>query len=56
MTGKNLKSLRHHSLQGEISKKYSHGFYPFDGDDSRRVYWNEKDNKIVLEKIDDHLK
>jgi len=52
----NLKSLKYHSLSGQISQKYSHEFYPFDGNDSRRVYCNEKDNYIILEKIGDHLK
>ena len=54
--GENLKSLRYHNLKGEIAKKYSHEFYPFDGNDSRRVYCNERDGKIILEKIDEHLK
>ncbi len=54
--GINPKSLRYHSLTGEISKKYSHEFYPFSGDDSRRVYCNEKNNKIILKKIGAHLK
>lgn len=54
--GENLKSLNYHPLKGEIAKKYSHEFYPFDGNDNRRVYCNEKDWKIVLEKIGSHLK
>lgn len=41
-TKENLKSLHYHELKGEISKKYSHEFYPFDGNDSRRAYCNEK--------------
>jgi len=52
----NLKSLKYHSLNGQISQKYSHEFYPFDGNDSRRVYCNEKNENIILEKIDSHLK
>jgi putative CRISPR-associated protein (TIGR02619 family) len=52
----NLKSLKYHSLNGQISQKYSNEFYPFDGNDSRRVYCNEKDKEIILEKIDSHLK
>ncbi len=54
--GKNLKSLRYHDLKGEVAQNYSHEFYPFDGNDSRRVYCNEKDKKIILQKIDAHLK
>jgi len=54
--GENLKSLRYHDLKGEIAKKYSHEFYPFDGNDSRRVYCNERDGSVILEKIDGHLK
>jgi len=56
LKNENLKSLRYHSLSGEIAQKYSHEFYPFDGNDSRRVFCNEENNKIILEKIDDHLK
>ena len=52
----NLKSLNYHALKGNISERYSHEFYPFDGNDSRRCYCNELNNKIVLEKIDSHLK
>jgi len=52
----NLKSLKYHSLSGQIAQKYSHEFYPFDGNDSRRVYCNEKGENIILEKIDSHLK
>ena len=52
----NLRSLRYHPLKGEISRRYSHEFYPFDGNDSRRVYCNEVDGHIILEKIDAHLK
>ena len=52
----NLKSLKYHSLSGQISQKYSHEFYPFDGNNSRRVYCNEKDNYIVLDRIGGHLK
>jgi putative CRISPR-associated protein (TIGR02619 family) len=52
----NLKSLRYHSLTGKISQQYSHEFYAFDGDDSRRAYCNEKNEKIILEKIGSHLK
>jgi len=51
----NLRSLRYHDLKGQIAKKYSHEFYPFDGDDSRRAYCNEKDGKVIVEKIDAHL-
>ena len=54
--GSNLKSLNYHSLSGQISQKYSNEFYPFDGNDSRRVYCNEKNGKIIIEKIDKHLK
>jgi len=50
----NLRSLRFHNLKNE---KYSHEFYPFDGNDSRRAYCNKKNNgEITLEKIDAHLK
>jgi putative CRISPR-associated protein (TIGR02619 family) len=56
LKNENLKSLRYHSLNGQISQKYSHEFYPFDGNNSRRVYCNEKDKTIILEKIDSHLK
>jgi len=52
----NLKSLRYHSLSGQIKEKYSNEFYPFDGNDSRRIYCNEVDGNIILEKIDGHLK
>jgi len=52
----NLKSLRVHELGGEISKKYNLECYPFDGNDSRRLYCNKKDEKIILETIDSHLK
>jgi len=52
----NLKSLNYHSLSGEISKKYSHEFYLFDGNDSRRCFCNENDGKIIIEKIGPHLK
>ena len=52
----NLRSLRYHELKGNIAKQYSHEFYPFDGGDSRRCYCNEIDGKIILEKIDAHLK
>jgi len=51
----NLRSLRYHELKGKIVQKYSHEFYPFDGDDSRRAYCNEKDRKVIVEKIDAHL-
>ena len=54
--GLNLRSLRYHELKGDIAKQYSHEFYPFDGGDSRRCYCNEKDGRVVLEKIDAHLK
>jgi len=52
----NLKSLRYHSLTGEISQKYSHEFYLFDGNDSRRCFCNENNGKIIIEKIGPHLK
>ncbi len=52
----NLRSLRYHELKGNIAKKYSHEFYPFDGNDSRRCYCNEKNGEIILEKLDAHLK
>ena len=52
----NPRSLRYHDLTGKISKQYSHEFYPFDGNDSRRAYCNEKSGVIFLEKIDAHLK
>jgi len=52
----NLSSLRYHPLKGEISKKYSHELYPFDGNDSRRVFCNENNGEIILEKIGEHLK
>jgi len=52
----NLKSLRYHPLKGEEASKYSHEFYPLDGNDSRRVYCNEIDGKKILEKIGPHLK
>ena len=52
----NPSSLRYHSLSGEIASKYKYEFYPFDGNDSRRVFCNETDGKIVIEKIDSHLK
>lgn len=54
--GENLKSLSYHSVKGEEASKYSHEFYPFDGNESRRAYCNEIDGKIILEKIDPHLK
>ncbi len=54
--GVNLRSLRYHKLKGDIAKHYSHEFYPFDGNDSRRCYCNERDGKIILENIDAHLK
>jgi putative CRISPR-associated protein (TIGR02619 family) len=54
--GVNLRSLRYHDLKGNIAKQYSHEFYPFDGGDSRRCYCNQSNGKIVLEKIDAHLK
>ena len=52
----NPRSLRYHDLKGEVAKQYSHEFYPFDGNDSRRAYCNEKSGVIFLEKIDAHLK
>jgi len=52
----NPSSLRYHPLSGQISQKYSHEFYPFDGDASNRAYCNEKDGIIIIEKIDRHLK
>ncbi len=52
----NLKSLRVHELSGEISKKYNLECYPFDGNDSRRLYCNKKGDKIILEVIGTHLK
>ncbi|QCT95329.1 putative CRISPR-associated protein [Caminibacter mediatlanticus TB-2] len=52
----NLHSLRYHSLSGEIASKYGFEFYPFDGNDSRRAFCNEKDGKVIIEKIDAHLK
>jgi putative CRISPR-associated protein (TIGR02619 family) len=52
----NPSSLRYHSLSGEIASKYKYEFYPFDGNDSRRVFCNETNGKIVIEKIDSHLK
>jgi putative CRISPR-associated protein (TIGR02619 family) len=55
-TGKNLKSLNYHELKGEISKKYSHEFYPFDGNNSRRAYCNEENGVVIIENIDAHLK
>jgi len=54
--GVNLRSLRYHKLKGNIAEQYSHEFYPFDGNDSRRCYCNERNGKIILEKIDAHLK
>ncbi|MBE8233045.1 MAG: putative CRISPR-associated protein [Endozoicomonadaceae bacterium] len=52
----NLQSFRYHKLTGKIAKHYSHEFYPFDGNDSRRCYCNEKGGKIILERIAAHLK
>ncbi len=52
----NLKSLNYHSLSGEIASKYSYEFYPFDGNDSRRAFCNERDGKVIVEKIGPHLK
>jgi len=52
----NPKSLNYHYLEGAIAQKYLTEFYPFDGNDSRRVFCNEKDGKIILEKIGPHLK
>ena len=52
----NLRSLRYHELKGQIAQKYSHEFYPFDGGDSRRAYCNENDRKVIVEKIDAHIK
>jgi putative CRISPR-associated protein (TIGR02619 family) len=54
--GDNLKSLRYHTLSGNISQKYNAEFYPFDGNDSRRAYCNEDNGVITVEKIDRHLK
>jgi len=56
INGINLKSLNYHSLSGEISQKYSHEFYLFDGNDSRRCFCNENNGKIIIEKIGPHLK
>ncbi|WP_035586406.1 putative CRISPR-associated protein [Hippea jasoniae] len=52
----NLKSLRYHALSGKISQQYKYEFYPFSGDNSRRAYCNEKNGKVIIEKIDSHLK
>lgn len=52
----NPRSLRLHPLTGTVSQKYNLECYPFDGNDSRRLYCNSEGNRIVLEKIDDHLK
>ena len=52
----NLRSLRLHSLSGEIAQKYNLECYPFDGNDSRRLYCNRVEEKIILEKIASHLK
>jgi len=54
--GDNLKSLRYHTLSGNISQKYNAEFYPFDGNDSKRAYCNEDNGVITIEKIDSHLK
>jgi len=54
--GENLKSFKYHPLEGKEKEKYSHEFYSFDGNDSRRCYCNEKDGKKILEKIGPHLK
>ena len=51
----NLRSLRYHELKGKIAQKYSYEFYPFDGDNSKRAYCNENDEKVIVEKIDVHL-
>ena len=52
----NPKSLRVHDLSGEIVKKYNLECYPFDGNDSRRLYCNKQDKNIVLKMIGHHLK
>ncbi|WAM33917.1 putative CRISPR-associated protein [Caldicellulosiruptor morganii] len=55
--GYNPSSLRFHELEGKISKIYKYEFYPFDGDDSRRLYIREDEDGIyILDKIDKHLK
>ena len=56
LNGENPSSLRYHRLKGNIAQRYSHEFYPFEGNDSRRVYCNERDGKIILECIAAHLK
>ncbi len=52
----NLKSLNYHRLEGKIASSYTHEFYPFEGNDSRRVYCNERNGEIIIEKLDAHLK
>lgn len=49
----NPSSLRFHTLKNV--EKYSHEFYPFDGNDSRRAYCNLDGRKVIIEKIGDHL-
>jgi putative CRISPR-associated protein (TIGR02619 family) len=56
LNGDNLKSLRYHTLTGNIVQKYNAEFYPFDGSDSRRAYCNENNSIITIETIDKHLK
>jgi hypothetical protein len=51
----NLSSLRYHPLHGKEAEKHSHELYPFDGNDSRRAFCNEKDGVITIETIDKHL-
>ncbi len=56
ITGHNPSSLRYHALTGQVAAQFSHEFYPFDGNESRRAYCNEKEGYIIIEKIDAHLK
>jgi putative CRISPR-associated protein (TIGR02619 family) len=50
----NPKSLNWHDLIN--INGYQQEFYPFDGNDSRRVYAKQQSGKFVLDKIGKHLK
>ena len=51
-----LNSLRLKTLEGKIKEKYTHEIYPFDGNDSRRLFVRKDNDKLNLIKIDKHLK
>jgi putative CRISPR-associated protein (TIGR02619 family) len=50
------QSLRFHNLEGNTSETHQYEIYPFDGNNSRRLYIKYEEKKYILDKIDAHLK